>query len=109
MILLCDENISPKVPEALRLSGHDARSFQIMGWLCRPDLRWLPDAGRIEDSLILTRDRSMLDDSDEKQAIIDNDLGVVFLTSGQQPVDDLIRLVTDSWGQLVFGQSGIVS
>ena len=42
----------------------------------------------------------MLDDSDEKQAIIDNDLGVVFLTSGQQPVDDLIRLVTDSWGQL---------
>ena len=42
----------------------------------------------------------MLDDSDEKQAIIDNNLGVVFLTSGQQPVEDLIQLVIGNWDQL---------
>ena len=54
----------------------------------------------MEDSLILTRDRSMLDNSNEKQAIIDNNLGVVFLTAGQQSVEDLIRLVVNSWDQL---------
>ena len=42
----------------------------------------------------------MLDDPDERQAIIDNNLGVVFLTSGQQPVEDLIQLVADNWYQL---------
>ena len=42
----------------------------------------------------------MLDDPDEKQAIIDNYLGVVFLTSGQQPVEDLIQLVIGNWDQL---------
>lgn len=100
MILLCDENISPQVPEALRQRGRDARSFHMLGWLSRPDLQWLPGAGQMEDLLILTRDRSMLDDSDERQAIIDNNLGVVFLTSGQQPVEYLIQLIIDNWDQL---------
>lgn len=100
MILLCDENISPRVPETLRQDGYDARSFHMMGWLSRRDLQWLPGAGQMEGSLILTRDRSMLDNSNEKQAIIDNNLGVVFLTAGQQSVEDLIRLVVNSWDQL---------
>ena len=100
MILLCDENISPKVPEALRQIGRDARSFHMLGWLSRPDLQWLPGARQMEDLLILSRDRSMLDDADEKQALIDNNLGVVFLTSGQQPLEDLIQLVVDSWNEL---------
>ena len=100
MILLCDENISPQVPEALGEMGRDARSFHMLGWLSRPDLQWLPGAGQMEDLLVLTRDRSMLDDSDEKQAIVDNNLGVVFLTSGQQPVEDLIQLLDERWDEL---------
>ena len=97
MILLCDENISPKVSEALRQNGHDARSFQMMGWLSRPDLQWLLNARQMEDSLILTRDRSMLDDSDETRAIVDYSLGVVFLTAGQLRLEELIRLVVNNW------------
>ena len=42
----------------------------------------------------------MLDDSDEKQAIIDNNVGVVFLTGGQQAVESVIELLTNSWAVL---------
>ena len=49
----------------------------------------------------------MLDDSDEKQAIVDNNLGVVFLTSGQQPVEGLIQLVIDNWAKLEEAHNNI--
>lgn len=96
MILLFDESISPQVPQALRQDGYDALSFHNLGWLGEDDVIWLPKAGQIADSLVLSRDRAMLDDSDELQEIIDNNVGIVFLTSGQQPVESVIQLVTAS-------------
>lgn len=100
MILLCDESISPQVSNALRQQGYDALSFQELGWLGESDVIWLPKAGRLQDVLILSRDRMMLLKREELQAIRDNELGIVFLTSGQQPVESVIPLVLSSWAQL---------
>ena len=100
MILLCDESISPRVPNALRQQGYDALSFQELGWLGEADLIWLPKAGRLQDVLTLSRDRMMLLKGEELEAIRDNGLGMVFLTSGQQPVESVIPLVLSSWDLL---------
>ena len=97
MILICDENISPRVTNALRQRGYDARSFRDLEWRGRADLSWLPTAAQISDSLVLSHDRSMLNRLPEKQAIIDNGIGIVFLTNGQQPQENLIPLIADSW------------
>ena len=100
MILICDENISPQVTETLRQLGYDARSFRDLGWLGQSDLIWLPMAGQISDSLVLSRDRSMLNKRREYRAIIDHNIGIVFLTSGQQEQESLIPLIADSWALL---------
>ena len=97
MILLFDESISPQVPQALRQDGYNARSFHNLGWLGEADTVWLPKAGQVDDFLVLSRDRMMLNRLNEVQAIIDNNVGIVFLTGGQQPVESVIQLVTASW------------
>lgn len=97
MILICDENISPRATNALRHLGYDARSFRDLGWMGLPDLNWLPMAAQISDSLVLSRDKMMLDEPAEIRAIIDNNIGIVILTSGQQPWETLFRLIADSW------------
>ena len=57
---------------------------------------WLPKAGLLQDVLILSRDRMMLQKQEELEAIRDNSLGIVFLTSGRQPVESVIPLVLSS-------------
>ena len=100
MILLCDESISPQVPDALRQQGHEALSFHDLGWLGEPDVIWLPKAGRLEDVLVLSRDRMMLHKQEEFEAIRDYGVSIVFLTAGQQPVESVIPLVLGNWTQL---------
>lgn len=100
MILYCDENISPLLPDILREHGYDALSFQSLDWLGRRDVDWLPLVGEIEDALVLSKDRAMLDDTDELEAIVANNVGIVFLTGGQQTTQSVIQLVIDSWEKL---------
>ena len=100
MILLCDENISPRVAGALSEQGFNVRSFKSLGWLGTSDLEWLPLVGEIDDSVVLTCDRMILEDPDEYASIINSNAGIVFLTSGELPVSILVRLVSSSWTQL---------
>lgn len=88
------------MPNALRQQGYDVLSFQDLGWLGESDVNWLPKAGLLQDVLILSRDRMMLQKREELEAIRDNGLGMVFLTSGQQPMESVIPLVISSWEQL---------
>ena len=71
-----------------------------MGWLGRQDVDWLPSVGQMEDALVLSRDRTMLDDNDELGAIVSNNVGIVFLTSGQQSTEGMIQVVMHSWDRL---------
>ena len=99
MILLCDEDISPQVADTLQQRNYDARSFREMGWLSRLDTDWLPLAGQIADSMVLSCDRMMLTGA-ERDAIIANNVGIVFLTDGQRPIISIVQLLMNNWAQL---------
>ena len=100
MILICDENISPRVSDALQERGLDARSFKRLGWLSDDDPVWLTRIPDIADSLVVSRDRMMLNRPRELNSIVDNDIGIVFLTGGQQAVESVIELLRNSWALL---------
>ena len=100
MILICDENVGTQVVEKLRQRGYDALSFRNLGWLGESDVVWLPKAGRISDSIVISRDRSMLDERAELQAIIDHNVGIVFLTGGQLTIERMAQTLAENWAQL---------
>ena len=100
MILLFDENLGRGIPEELNWRGFDARPSRSLGWLSRPDVDWLPEAAQIADSLVLSCDRMMTRKGDELQAIVDNNIGIVLLTSGEETVGDVVQLLSANWSLL---------
>ena len=96
MILLCDEDVGTGIPRALTLVGYDARSLYGQGWAGFPDVTWLEHAGQME-CLILSCNKKMLLVTEERDAIIRNNLGIVFLTSGQELVAEVLRLLLTKW------------
>ena len=100
MILICDENIGPRVTEGLRNLGFDALAFGDLGWLGEPDVMWLPKASAIADSLVMTRDRTILRKPEELQAVVNGNIGIVFLTGGQLPAGRMIRVLSENWRKL---------
>ena len=100
MILICDENVGTQVVEKLQQRGYDALSFRNLGWLGESDVVWLPKAGGISDSIVVSRDRSMLDERAELQAIIDHNVGIVFLTGGQLTIERMAQTLAENWAQL---------
>lgn len=100
MILICDENVGPRVTEALRLRGYEALSFHDLGWLGQDDVVWLPKAALIPDSLVISRDRTILERDSEISALVENNVGIVFLTGGQLPTEIMVDVLTANWDQL---------
>ena len=100
MILICDENLSSRISDALQQRGLDARSFKSLGWLSDDDSVWLPRIPDISESLVVSRDRMMSNRPGELNAIVANNIGIVFLTGGQQPVESVIELLSNSWSLL---------
>ena len=100
MILLLDENISPTVADELNRIGHTAYSFRNLGWLGISDEYWLPRAALMTDSLVLTCDLNIFRKQHQCSRIINNIVGIVFLTSVNESVENKRRLVISSWGIL---------
>ena len=100
MILLCDENLGKYIPDELNWRGFDVRSARSLGWLGLDDVVWIPGAGLIEDSLVLSRDREIIHNAEEKGAIIRNNVGIVCLTEANDPAELVVRLVEDNWALL---------
>ena len=99
MILLCDEDIGTGVPSALTAVGYDARSLIGVSWGGRPDQFWLTKAGQLE-WLVLSCNKKMLKVTEEKDTIIREHVGIVFLTSGEEhPPTILLRLLR-KWADL---------
>lgn len=93
MILLCDEDVGTGVPTALTAVGLDARSIVGMGWGGSPDQFWLERAGR-NDWLVLSCNKRMLHVPAERNVILRERVGIVFLTSGEErPREVLLRLL----------------
>ena len=92
MILLCDEDIDTGIPQASELVGFEAMSLAKRGWLSKPDVEWLTEAGW-RRWLVLSCNKKMLDVPDERATIIQEKLGIVFLTSGEEHLPRTLRLL----------------
>ncbi len=96
MRLLCDEDVGTGVPVALRKVGCDATSMRTRQWQGRPDTDWLPDAGAW-GYLVFSLNKGMLLIPEERDAIIRNQVGIVYLTSGQVPIRQMLLLLLKRW------------
>ena len=112
MILLCDEDIGTGVPTALTAVGYDARAMYHVGWGGMPDVQWLAWA-RQAGMLVLSCNKKMLRVPNEHQTIIAANVGIVFLTTGEErPASVLLNLLRkwdsleelDSSGQRPFAK-----
>lgn len=96
MILLCDEDIGTGVPAALHAVGFDAHSMVGRGWQGRPDVEWLALAGQA-GMLVLSCNKKMLTVPSERQAILDNKVGIVFLTTGEERPARVLLALLRKW------------
>ena len=96
MIVLCDEDIGTNVPHALTLVRRDAHSLFSVGWLGRPDTWWLERAGR-NGWLIFSCNKRMLRVGSEREVIQRENVGIVFLTKGEERLADVLWLLLVKW------------
>jgi hypothetical protein len=87
------------MPRALRLVGLNVRSFRDTGLLGVPDIQWLTEAGR-RGWLILSCNKRMLNVPAERETILREKVGAVFLTSGQELLPNTLRLILSKWDWL---------
>lgn len=99
MILLCDEDIGRGVPHALSDVGYNTVSFQQRGWIGRPDVEWLTIAGE-NGWLVFSSNKSMLQVPHERDVIVSQGVGIVFLTSGEERVARVLQLLLRKWNDL---------
>ena len=99
MILLCDEEIGSKIPQALYLVGLETMSLHQAGWRTRPDIEWLTEADR-RRFLILSCDKKMLEVVDERDTLIREKVWIVVLTSGNENLPNTLRLLLSKWSWL---------
>ena len=92
MILLCDEDIGTGVPKALTLVGYDARSSWGVGWAGQPDVEWLARAGEL-GWMVFSSNKKMLLVPNERSVIQQRSVGILYLTTGQDRVANVLRLL----------------
>ncbi len=95
MILLCDENLG-QIPRALSLVGYDARHFKTLRWSGKKDIEWLPWVGQAE-WLLFSCNKKQLTVPSERNAIIQNNVGVVYLTNGEEHPPKVLMLLLRKW------------
>ena len=96
MQLLCDEDVGAGVPRALYNVGYSARALVDLKWGGKPDVKWLAMAGQ-NNWLVFSCNKRMLLVQDEKQAIIDHKVGIVFLTNGEEHSPRVLKLLLNRW------------
>jgi len=98
VILLCDEDVGIKVPKALKLVGiKNVKSMADSGFgLGKDDVEWLTNVGK-RGWLAFSCNKKMLDVPQERDTIIAEKVGIVFLTSGQEYLQQVLRLLLNKW------------
>ena len=99
MILYFDEDMGKGVPSALFVVN-----LKTILWKAKrygtatktPDTRWLTDAGR-ENWLAFSCNTEILNVEAERDLIAQENVGIVFLTSGQENGADVLRMVLNKW------------
>ncbi len=96
MILLCDEDIGTHVPKALRLVRYRTISLVQKGWRSWADPEWLARAGQ-KRWLVFSANKRMLKAPEERNTIIREKVGIVYLTSGEEYIDKVLWLLLVKW------------
>ena len=96
MILLCDEDVGTSIPKALHLVGCEARSLRELHWDGWPDVKWLTQAGQNE-WLVFSYNKKILKVPNERETIIREEVGIIFLTNGTEYNRNVLRLLLQKW------------
>jgi hypothetical protein len=99
LILLCDEDVGIGVPKALNLVGYETRYMLKLGWAGKPDVEWLTRAGQNE-WLVFSYNKKILKVPSERDTVIREKVGIVFLTSGNEHPRTVLRLLLKKWDTL---------
>ena len=101
MILLCDEDVGTGIPKALSLVGYKTRYLHKLGLAGRPDTEWLAKAGQ-NGWLVFSYNKKMLRVPSERDTIIREKVGIVFLTTGTEHTPTVLKLLLSKWDILKF-------
>lgn len=96
MILLCDEDVGTGIPKALTLVDCEAKSLCGLGWGGWPDTKWLTQAGRNE-WLVFSCNKKILKVPSERETIIREKVGIIFLTTGEEYSRTVLKLLLAKW------------
>jgi predicted nuclease of predicted toxin-antitoxin system len=99
LILLCDEDVGTGIPKALNLVGYETRYLRGLGLAGKPDTVWLAIAGQNE-WLVFSYNKKMLKVPSERDTIIREKVGIVFLTNGTEHIAAVLRLLLSKWNVL---------
>ena len=97
--LLCDEDVGTGVPNALQAVDYRALSLYSVGWGKQPDIAWLAWAGR-RGLLVFSCNKRMLLVDIERETIIREKVGIVFLTNGEEHPARVLMLLLRKWSVL---------
>lgn len=103
MNIYCDEDVSNRLPQALRIIGL-ANVGDVDTVFPGPrgrgdgvkDVEWIPEAGR-GGWLVFTRDRSMLRNENEKRLLIEHRVGMVVLSAPYATNFDALSFLLRRW------------
>ena len=106
MVLVFDEDCGTGIPKALWLVGYTTHNLFELGWSGKKDIEWLPWVGQ-NGWLLFSYNRKQLEVPTERNAIIDNRVGVVYLTTGEESAPRVLLLLLKKWGALELLDDGI--
>jgi hypothetical protein len=99
LILLCDEDVGTGIPRALGLVGYETRYLHKLGLAGKPDTVWLAIAGR-NGWLVFSYNKKMPKVPSERDTIIREKVGIVFLTTGTEYIATVLKLLLSKWDVL---------
>lgn len=99
MILLCDEDVGTGIPKALQLVGLGSRYLRRLGLAGKPDQVWLAKAGQ-NGWLVFSYNKKILKVPSERETVIREKVGIVFLTNGTEYNRTVLRLLLSKWDTL---------
>lgn len=96
MNLLCDEDVGTGIPKALTLVDCKAYSIHELHWDGWADVKWLTQAGR-KEWLVFSCNKKILKVPIERETIIHEKVGIIFLTNGKEYARRVLRLLLTKW------------
>jgi hypothetical protein len=106
LVLVFDEDCGTGIPKALWLVGYTTHNFVELGWSGKKDVEWLPWVGQ-NGWLLFSYNKKQLEVPTERNAIIDNGVGVVYLTTGEESAPRVLLLLLKKWAALELLDDGI--